>query len=93
MPTRGRRRPWPYTEESIIKAPSGRSMNRCVSLGPAGVVLRPRTILTRCALLRGSRARLSLRFRTENTVGGWYGRLLGISFYVSWPGTVAHATL
>ena len=73
MPTRGRRRPWPYTEESINKVPLGRSMIRCVSLGPAGVVLRPRTILTRCALLRGSRARLSLRFRTENTVGGWYG--------------------
>ena len=32
------RHPKPHTEESNIKAPYGRLMNRCVSLGPAGVV-------------------------------------------------------
>ena len=79
----GRRHPGPYTEESITEAPPGRSMTRCVSLGPAGVVLRPRTILTVHNTLRvaawlwarqgdcAATVPYSLQTRSE----GGYGRL------------------
>ena len=75
----GRRHPGPCTEESNIKEPSGRSMTRCVSLGPAGVVLRPRTILTRCASLLGcgldEATALTVPYGLQTQSEGGYGRL------------------
>ena len=54
-------------------------MNRCVSLGPAGVVLRPRTILTRCVSLPGcgldKATMLAVPYGLQTRSEGGYGRL------------------